>query len=130
LECFVADGGPLAAFEAVAVVVEHLFERAAVDDRLVALKARALLAFVRLKGDRAELDALDRPPRLGVARGSATTGAAPRATPSISSVMSTPMTRPVGPTTWAAMKQIFPVPLPRSSTVSPGCTCCDGSPQP
>lgn len=29
------------------------------------------------------------------------------------------MTGPPGPTTWEAMKQIFPVPEPMSSTVSP-----------
>jgi len=61
---------------------------------------------------------------------SARIGALRRATSSISSVMSTPITRPSGPTTCAAMKQILPVPLPRSSTVSPGRRCRLGSPQP
>ena len=41
---------------------------------------------------------------------SATIGALRRATSSISSVISTPMTLPCGPTTCAAMKQIFPGP--------------------
>jgi hypothetical protein len=37
----------------------------------------------------------------------------------MSGVMSTPITRPVGPTWRAAMKQSNPPPDPRSSTVSP-----------
>ena len=61
---------------------------------------------------------------------SATIGAFVRAIPSISSVMSTPMTLPEGPTTCAAMKQIFPVPLPRSKTVSPSRRYLVGSPHP
>ena len=43
-----------------------------------------------------------------------------RAFSSIASVMSTPITRPAGPTLRAASKQSKPAPLPRSSTVSPG----------
>ena len=49
----------------------------------------------------------------------------------MASVMSTPITRPVGPTWRAARKQSNPAPLPRSSTVSPGfmaATAC-GLPQ-
>jgi hypothetical protein len=57
---------------------------------------------------------------LAAAQPVATTGALRRATASISPVMSTPITRPEAPTTWDAMKQILPVPLPRSRTVSPG----------
>ena len=38
---------------------------------------------------------------------------------SISSVMSTPWTLPVGPTRWAARKASRPAPLPRSRTTSP-----------
>ena len=37
---------------------------------------------------------------------------------------------PPCPTTCAAMKQIFPPPRPRSSTMSPARTCREGSPQP
>ena len=59
IEGLVADGVTPAAFEGVAVVVENLEERTLVDDSLVPLEARALLAFPSLDGDRAELDALD-----------------------------------------------------------------------
>ena len=38
----------------------------------------------------------------------------------MSTVMSTPITLPSGPTWWAARKQSMPPPLPRSRTVSPG----------
>ena len=38
----------------------------------------------------------------------------------MSGVMSRPMTRPVGPTFWAARKQSMPPPEPRSRTTSPG----------
>ena len=54
-----------------------------------------------------------------------------RAFSSMASVISTPITRPAGPTLRAARKQSKPAPLPRSSTVSPGCiaaTAC-GLPQ-
>mmetsp|Transcript_9723 Transcript_9723/g.28734 ORF Transcript_9723/g.28734 Transcript_9723/m.28734 type:complete len:208 (-) Transcript_9723:369-992(-) len=55
-----------------------------------------------------------------------------RALASISGVMSTPMTWPVLPTCWAAMKQSMPAPLPRSTTTSPGCNAAamSGLPQP
>src|SRR2546422_1028160 len=45
-----------------------------------------------------------------------------RAIASISSVMSTPITRPVWPTRLLASKQSIPPPEPMSSTVSPGRT--------
>ncbi len=45
-----------------------------------------------------------------------------RAASSMASVMSTPMTRPVGPTLRAARMRSSPAPEPRSSTVSPGAT--------
>jgi len=53
---------------------------------------------------------------------SATIGAAPRASASISSFASTPITRPLGPASCAAMKQILPPPVPRSRTTSPSRT--------
>ena len=51
---------------------------------------------------------------------------------SMAGVMSTPMTRPCGPTALAARKQSMPAPLPRSSTVSPGrkSALSSGLPQP
>ena len=50
----------------------------------------------------------------------------------ISSVMSTPMARPVGPTFLAASSRSMPAPEPRSSTTWPGCTAekARGLPQP
>src|SRR5262245_28549212 len=55
-----------------------------------------------------------------------------RARSSMAGVMSTPITRPSGPTSRAARKQSMPAPLPRSSTASPGasCACASGLPQP
>src|SRR5713101_4173096 len=53
----VADGRALAADERVAVVVLYLFPRALVDDGLVALPARPLLALARRHGHAAELKA-------------------------------------------------------------------------
>jgi hypothetical protein len=55
-----------------------------------------------------------------------------RALLTMSGVMSTPITRPVGPTCRAARKQSMPPPLPRSSTVSPGrsAAIARGFPQP
>ena len=50
----------------------------------------------------------------------------------MSLVMSTPMTRPPGPTCLAARKQSMPPPEPRSTTVWPGCNWASvtGSPHP
>jgi len=50
----------------------------------------------------------------------------------ISSVMSTPIARPVGPTFLAARRMSIPAPEPRSSTVWPGSTSLNASglPQP
>src|SRR5262245_26779638 len=48
-----------AALQPVAVVVDDLFPRAAVNHRLVALDTGPFLAFVSRHGDRAKLDALD-----------------------------------------------------------------------
>ena len=55
-----------------------------------------------------------------------------RASSSISGVMSTPITRPLGPTCRAARKTSMPPPEPRSRTVSPGCgsSAAIGAPQP
>src|SRR5579864_6195377 len=64
---FLAHRHRLAAYQRVAVVIFHLAPRTAVDDRLIAVPARAFLALHRAHGDRAELDSLHRPPRLRVA---------------------------------------------------------------
>ena len=55
-----------------------------------------------------------------------------RALAIISSVMSTPMTRPVGPTFFAASRRSMPAPEPRSRTTSPGLSPAkaSGLPQP
>lgn len=55
-----------------------------------------------------------------------------RARSSISSVMSRPMARPVGPTRRAAISTSPPAPEPRSSTTSPSCSSATavGTPQP
>ena len=53
-----------------------------------------------------------------------------RASESMSSFMSTPMTRPAGPTIWLTRNTALPAPEPRSSTVSPSRTCRVGSPHP
>src|SRR6266852_3652364 len=63
----IADRVALAAFHAVMVVVQHLLEGAFVNDRLLALEARALLAFERLHGHRSEFDPPHDAPRRGVA---------------------------------------------------------------
>ena len=47
-----------------AIVVEHLLERPAVDDRLAALEARTLLALESFNRQRAELDPFDCAPGL------------------------------------------------------------------
>ena len=54
---------------------------------------------------------------------SSTCGKPPQNQPALASwasVMSTPTTRPVSPTSTAAQKMSVPEPEPRSSTVSPG----------
>jgi hypothetical protein len=55
-----------------------------------------------------------------------------RALAIISSVMSTPMTRPAGPTLRAASSRSMPAPEPRSRTTCPGLTSenASGLPQP
>src|SRR5882672_4199432 len=53
LKGLVAHGVALAAFQTMAVVVEHFLERSFVDDGLVALEAIALLAFERFDRQRA-----------------------------------------------------------------------------
>ncbi len=52
------------------------------------------------------------------------------ATSSCSRVMSTPMTRPPGPTSFDAMYASLPVPHPRSRTVVPSSSGGIGEPQP
>src|SRR6185369_17459778 len=54
----------LAAAQALAVVVEHLPDRAFVDDGLAALQARPFLPFEGLHGERTEFDPVDRAPGL------------------------------------------------------------------
>src|SRR6202035_1532971 len=63
----VADRVAPSAFHAMAVVIEHFFERPKVNDCLIALEARPFFSLKRLDGDRAELDALDGPPRFLIA---------------------------------------------------------------
>src|SRR5687768_7299325 len=62
----VGNGVTHAALDAMAVVVEHLFEGTFVNDRLPALEGRSLLAFERLDRHRAKLDPLHRAPRLRI----------------------------------------------------------------
>lgn len=66
VEGLIANGHALAAGVAVAVVVADLTVRTEVDDGLAFFVAGAELAFPSLHGDRAELDALDGLPRLGL----------------------------------------------------------------
>src|SRR5438067_13753453 len=63
LECLIAHRHPLAALQRMAVVVNHFAPGAFVDDRLIALKARALLAFEGADSNAAEFDAMNRLPR-------------------------------------------------------------------
>ena len=62
-ERLLADRHRHAADQRVAVVVPHLAPRAAIDDRLVRVPARSLLALVRCHRHCTELDSLDRAPR-------------------------------------------------------------------
>src|SRR5713101_4017587 len=63
----IADRVALAAFHAVVVVVQDLLERPLVNDRLLALETRALLAFERLHGHCPKLDPPHDAPGRGVA---------------------------------------------------------------
>jgi hypothetical protein len=64
VEGLVADRVSPTADQSMAIIIDDLFEWPPVDDRLVALEARALFALVGLDGERAELESLDSTPGL------------------------------------------------------------------